>query len=72
MARMHSALSQVGIDSAYYNGHSFRIGAATTAAAHGLNDSLIKSLGRWNSDAFQVYLKIPRQDLANISNVLVS
>ena len=33
--------------SSCYSGHSFRIGAATAAAKLGVNDSMIKVLGRW-------------------------
>ena len=39
-------LRRVGIDPSRFKGHSFRIGAATTAAACGLNKGLIKMLGR--------------------------
>ena len=47
-----TALQQSGINPAHYSGHSFRISAATTAAAYGLEDSLIQTLGRWESTAF--------------------
>lgn len=55
-----------------YCGHSFRIGAATTAAARGVEDSIIKTLGRWESLAYLQYVKIPRSQLAVISNVIAS
>lgn len=46
-----------------YNGHSFQIGAATTAASRGMEDSIIKTLGRWESTAYLHYIKIPREQL---------
>ena len=64
------ALHAVGVDPTLFNSHSFRIGAATTAAARGLEDSLIKTLGRWESSAYLRYVKIPRSELANYMKVL--
>ena len=53
------ALSQAGINASNYAGHSFRIGAATVAAAVGIQDSTIKMLGRWKSEAYQLYIRTP-------------
>ena len=68
--KLRQALSAGGIDSSSYSGHSFRIGAATTAAACGIEDSLIKILGRWSSTAYQRYIKVPAADLAQLSQAL--
>jgi len=45
MELVRTTLRQSGIDSSRFQGHSFRIGAATTAAACGLSEDLIKNLG---------------------------
>ena len=52
VSNVRSALQRAGIDHSRYSGHSFQIGAATTAALCGLPDSLIKTLGRWESTAY--------------------
>ena len=49
-------LSQAGLNYMDYASHSFRIGAATTAAAAGLPAWMIKSLGRWSSNAYLSYI----------------
>ena len=46
------ALQSLGYPSNRYSGHSFRAGAASTAAAAGLEDSIIKTMGRWESSAY--------------------
>ena len=57
VAAILSALLQAGIDAKLYSGQSFGIGAATTAALCGIPDSLIKVLGRWQSSAYQLYIR---------------
>ena len=48
---LRTALAKAGIDVTKFAGHSFRIGAATTAATCGMPDLLIQTLGRWESMA---------------------
>lgn len=68
---LHQALFSAGIDDSRYNGHSFRIGAATTAARMGLSDSLIQTLGRWKSSAFKLYIRTPWRRITAVSSMLV-
>lgn len=70
VALLRQALTSAGIEAAGYTGHSFRVGAATTAAQCGVQDSTIQSLGRWKSDAYTVYIRIPKENLASVSQSL--
>ena len=71
-ASVQQALSSSGLVGTQFNGHSFRIGAATTASAIGLPDSTIKSLGRWSSDAFQGYIRPSPEDLSGVASLMAS
>ena len=68
------ALNSAGVDSSKYAGHSFRIGAATTAHLQGIDDATIKMLGRWESSAYLLYTTtiylpyIPCDRLASLSS----
>ncbi|XP_073672411.1 uncharacterized protein, partial [Paramisgurnus dabryanus] len=46
-----------GLPVEHFSSHSFRIGAATTAAQKGLSQNQIQALGRWSSDAFKSYIR---------------
>ena len=70
--QIRQALSQKGIGVSKYSGHSFRIGAATTAAAVGIPEATIKMLGRWESTAYLRYIRTPREQLIPISASLLS
>ena len=71
ISHVHRALAAKGINTTFYKGYSFRIGAVTTAAACGLSESLIKTLGRWSSSAYQIYIKTP-SELAIVSSKLAN
>ena len=64
-------LRALGVDVSFYSGHSFRIGAATTAAAVGMEYSFIKTLGRWESSAYLRYVKVPHSSLVAVSQRMV-
>ena len=52
--------------------HSFRIGAATTLANLGHPRWLIQCLGRWSSDCFKDYIRIPDTTITSVSKAMVS
>ena len=70
VARVREALKVTETQVACYSGHSFRSGAATTAARAGLTEATIKLLGRWESCAYLLYVKTPRDQLASLSQLL--
>ena len=58
-SQLLSACHLCGLDPSRYKGHSFRIGAASYAADRGLSDAQIRMLGRWKSNAFLQYIRVP-------------
>ena len=68
---LRSTLQGCGLPADHYFTHSFRIGAATTAAAAGFPPWLIKVLGRWSSDCYERYIRTPQETLLAIPKKLV-
>ena len=68
--KVRDLLQKAGVDASKYAGHSFRIGAATTASQCGIGEATIKMLGRWESSAYLLYIKTPRDHLAGISALM--
>ena len=55
LSQLKLLLLKAGMTPAGFNGHSFRKGAAHSAAAAGMSGDEIKTLGRWKSDAYKLY-----------------
>lgn len=59
-AVLRKAVSFLNIpDADKFKSHSFRIGACSEAKLRGISDDTIKKWGRWSSDAFTCYIRIP-------------
>lgn len=53
-------LCRLGYDENKYSGHSFRIGAASSAAEANIEDHMIQTLGRWSSSCYTRYIRVAR------------
>ena len=71
-AKIREALRSLGLPKEDFAGHSFRIRAATAAASAGIEDSVIRTMGRWSSSAFLAYIRTPKEQLAAFSRSLAS
>jgi len=56
MTNVRDLLTKGGRNPIGYSGHSFRKAAAHSAAAAGLSNEDIKTLGRWKSEAYRLYM----------------
>lgn len=57
---LEKAISALKLDTKAYKSHSFRIGASTELAVRGFPPSVIQSSGRWASNCYKTYIRIPK------------
>ncbi|CAG2241262.1 unnamed protein product [Mytilus edulis] len=67
---LRHVLDICGYNSSLYNGHSFRIGASTSAGSVNIQDHLIKTLGRWTSDSYCRYIRISKDTIGKAQKSL--
>jgi hypothetical protein len=72
ISKLKHLLDLCGHDSQLYNGHSFHIGAATSAGKNNIEDHLIKTLGRWNSSSYCRYIKTCKSLIKKAQQKLLS
>ena len=69
---LRDILRRLGYNENSYSGHSLRIGSATQACSVGIEDNLIKTLGRWNSSCYTRFIKVHKSVLKDAQNKLIS
>ena len=71
-SHLRLVLSKAGYSPELFSGHSFRIGAASTASSKGVPDHVIQILGRWSSQAYHSYIRTNSPDLHNAHLSMIS
>jgi hypothetical protein len=70
VARLKRGLTEQGIDSKDYSGHSLRRGGCTLCFAAGLGLVDIKQRGDWRSMAFERYIHVPTEKIFSSARII--
>ena len=65
-------MQMAGRDPNRYGAHSLRIGGATAALAAGVNPQLIRLMGRWSSDVYEIYCRLSLQSALHVGRAIAS
>ena len=57
-------MAAIGCDPDRYGAHSLRIGGATAALAAGIEPAVIRAMGRWSSEVYEIYMRLTRETAA--------
>ena len=55
---IRALMMSIGRDPAHYGAHSLRIGGATAMLAAGVAPQMIRLMGRWSSDVYEIYCRM--------------
>ena len=58
------------LDPLHYPLYSLKDGATTSYARRGVETKTVQMLGRWKSDAYQLYIKYSNEDIARMQTQL--
>lgn len=65
-------MAAAGRDPSLYGAHSLRIGGATAALAAGVPPQLIRLMGRWSSDIYEIYTRMSVQAALRVGRAVSS
>ena len=66
---LRQVISHLEFSPTDYCGHSFRIRASTTAASVGIEDHMIKTLGRWKFSCYMRYIHVDKGSLKEAAEI---
>jgi hypothetical protein len=72
VASLAKAHPEWGLDSKDFAGHSLRRGGATSLALRGVAEPVLRLLGRWESDAVNLYIDLPVTSLELASKMMAA
>ncbi len=61
---IHNLATDLKLDTRYYAPHSLRKGGATELKKRGVDDSILRGIGRWKSDSMFLYILLNAAELA--------
>ena len=65
-------MRSIGLDPNRFGAHSLRIGGATAALAAGVPPALIRIMGRWSSDVYEIYCRMSLQSAIGVGRAITS
>jgi hypothetical protein len=71
-AQVRAVMEAAGRDPSVYGAHSLRIGGASAALAAGVPPQLIRMMGRWSSDVYEIYCRMSEEAALSVGTAICS